>query len=71
MFYLNCRNKRLKCYDWWRKTLDQLVKNNLRTYDSIGESKTGQGDHWTTGSLQNYNYFKDYYKATAIDLNKQ
>ena len=40
---------------------DQLVKKNLRIYDSIRKIATGQGDDYTTGFLLDYNYFKDYY----------
>ena len=50
---------------------DHLVKNNLRTYESIWEIATGQGDYYTTGCLLGHHYFKDYYKMIAIDLSKQ
>ena len=30
---------------------DQLVKNNLRTYDNIRKIATGQGDDYTTSCL--------------------
>ena len=50
---------------------DQPVKNNLRTYDNIRNIAAGQGDDYTTGCLQDYPYFKNYYKMIAIDLNKQ
>ena len=33
--------------------------------------KTSQGDHYTTGCLLDYNYFKKYYKMVAIDFIKQ
>ena len=48
---------------------DQPVKNNLMTYDDI--RKIAQGDEYTIGSLLDYNYFNNYYKMIAIDLNKQ
>ena len=50
---------------------DQLVRNNLRTYESIRKIETGQRDDYATGCLLNYDYFKDYYKMIAIDLRKQ
>ena len=50
---------------------DQPVRNDLITYDSIKKNPTGQGDDYKTGGLQEYNYFKIYYKAMAIDLSKQ
>ena len=51
--------------------LDEIVKNNLRTYDNIRNIATGQEDDYTTSSLLDYPYFKNYYKMIAIDLNKQ
>ena len=33
---------------------DQLVKNNLRTYEKIQKIATGQGDDYTTGCLLRY-----------------
>ena len=50
---------------------DQAVKNNLRTYDNIGEAATGEGDDYTTSCLLLYPYFKMYYNMIAIDLSKQ
>ena len=50
---------------------DQPVNNNLRTYDSIRKSSTGQGDDYTTAFLLDYNYCSNYYKMRAIDLSKQ
>ena len=50
---------------------DQPVKNNLRIYDNIRKITIGQGDDYTTRCLLNYNYFKDYYKSIAIDLDKR
>ena len=50
---------------------DQLVRNNLRTYESIRKIETGQRDDYATGCLLDYDYFKNYYKMIAIDLRKQ
>ena len=50
---------------------DQPARNNLRTYDSIQKIATGQGDVYTTSSLLDYNYFKNYYELIAIALSKQ
>ena len=41
---------------------DQLVINNLRTYDNIQNIVTGQGDDCKTGCLLDYPYFENYYK---------
>ena len=50
---------------------DQLVKNNIRTYDNIWKISTGQGDDYTTGRLLDYNHFKEHYNIIAIYLSKQ
>ena len=54
-----------------RNIFDQTVKNNLRTYDSVGKIMTGQGDNYTTVCLLVYPYSEKYFKLTAIDLSKQ
>ena len=41
------------------------------TYDNIRKILTGQGDHYSTGCLLDYPYFKKYFKLIAIDLGKQ
>ena len=40
-------------------------------YDQIIKTATGQGDDYTTGSLLQYQYFKDHYNLIAVDLSKQ
>ena len=54
-----------------RNFSDQPNKKNLKTYDTIGKFKTGQGDDYTTGCLLDYNCFNNYYKMIALDLSKQ
>ena len=54
-----------------RTFFDQPVKNDLSTYDNIQKIATGQGDDYTSGSLLDYPYFKEYYKLIVIDLSKQ
>ena len=39
---------------------DQLVKNDLRTYDNIRKITTGQGNDYTAGCWLDYPYFKKY-----------
>ena len=46
---------------------DQLLKNDLTTYDVIQKIATGQGDDYSTGCLLDYPYFREYYKLIAID----
>ena len=50
---------------------DQLIKNDLKTYDNIRKIETGQGDDYTTRCLLDYPCFKNFYKLIAIDLIKQ
>ena len=49
----------------------QAVEKCLGKYDNIRKVATGQGVHWTTGCLLDYNYFNNYYKIIVIDLRKQ
>ena len=50
---------------------DQPVRNDLITYDNIRKIATDRGDDYTTGCLQDYNYFRKYYKMITIDFTKQ
>ena len=59
-----CGNKRLWCYDRWKKFLW------LKTYDNIRQIATSSGDDYTIGCLLDYPHFKKYYKLIAIDLSK-
>ena len=54
-----------------KNLLDQPVKNDLITYENIRNIATGQGDDYTTSSVLDYDYFKNYFKIVAIDLTKQ
>ena len=54
-----------------RNFFDQPIKNDLKTYDNIRKIATGQGDDYTTACLQDYPYFKKYYKLIAIHLSKE
>ena len=49
----------------------QPTKYNLKTYDNIRKTATGQGDDYTTGCLLDYPYFIEHYKLIAIELSKQ
>ena len=50
---------------------DQPINNNIKTYENIRKTATGQGDGYTTDFLLDYPYFKENYKMTEIDLSKQ
>ena len=54
-----------------RNFFDQPIKNDFKTYDNIRKIVTGQGDDYTTGSLLDYNYFKEKYQVIAINISKQ
>ena len=54
-----------------QNVFDQPVKNNFRTYNSIRKFATGQENDYTSESLLNYNYLRDYDKMIVIDLSKQ
>ena len=45
------------------------VKNKEEAYEQI--IKMTKNNDYTTGNLLDYEYFKDHYKLTAIDLSKQ
>ena len=50
---------------------DQSIDSELKTHENIRRIATGLGDHYTTGCLLGYSYFKDCYKMIAIGLSKQ
>ena len=54
-----------------RNIFDQPAKYDLRTYDNIHKTATGQADNYTTDYLLDYPYFEKYYKLIAKDLSKQ
>ena len=54
-----------------RNFYDQAVSNQVRKYDEVRKTTTGKGDDYTTGCLLDYQYFKDHYQLTAVDLAKQ
>ena len=42
------RNKRLQCYDWFKKCFDQRIRTSIETYKNVRKIATGQGyDHAT------------------------
>ena len=48
-----------------KKNFDQLVKNNLRTYDNFQKIRTVEGDDYATACLLDYLYFNEHNKMTA------
>ena len=45
---------------------DHPIKDNNVTYENIRKIATGKGDHYTTGCLLDYPYFKDSYKIIYV-----
>ena len=54
-----------------RKLYDQPINDQIKKYDEIRKIATGQGNDCTTGCLLDYQYYKDHYQLTAVDLSKQ
>ena len=50
---------------------DQPVKNNIRTYNNILKTTTGQADDYSTSCLLFYPNLNEHYKMMTTDLNKQ
>ena len=71
IFSSNHRNKKLLCYDRWKKCFWSTTKNDFRVYDKIQKIGTGQGDHSTTGCLCLLLHFENYYKLIVTDIRKQ
>ena len=54
-----------------RNFYDQPINDQIKKHDEIGKIATGKGDNYTTGCLLDYQYFKDHYQLTAVDLSKE
>ena len=54
-----------------RNFYDQPINGQIKKYDEIRKIATGKGDDYTTGYLLCYQYFKDHYQLTPVDLSKQ
>ena len=54
-----------------RNFYDQPINDLIKKYDEIRKIALGEGDDYTTGSLLDYQYFKDHYQLIAVDLSKQ
>ena len=54
-----------------RNFFDQPINSMNKTYENIRKTATSKGDHYTTGCLLDYPYFKENYKMIAIDLSRQ
>ena len=54
-----------------RNFYDQPNIDQIKKYDEIRKTATGQGDDYTMGCLLHYQYFRDHYQLITIDLSKQ
>ena len=54
-----------------RNFCGQPINDLTKQYDEARQVSTGHDDHYTTGSLLDYGYFKDNYRLIAVDLSKQ
>ena len=55
---------------WSKSAFDQPIKKEIKTYENIRKSTTGQGDNYTKGCFLAYKFFTKH-KMIAIDLSKQ
>ena len=54
-----------------RNFYDNPNENDTEKYRELKKVLIGKGEDYTTGSLLDYNYFKEHYKLVAVDLSKQ
>ena len=50
---------------------DRPINDQIKKYDEIRKIATGKGDDYITGSLLDYQFFKDHYQLIAVNLSKQ
>ena len=50
---------------------DNPIESDIEKYRELKKVMTGKGEDYTTGSLLDYDYFKEHYKLIAVDLSKQ
>ena len=54
-----------------RNFYDNPIESGIEKYRELKKVMIGKGEDYTTGSLLDYNYFKEHYKLVAVDLSKQ
>ena len=50
---------------------DQPIDSDIKRYKTIRKLTTGQVEDYTTGCLLDYDYIKNHYRLTAVDLSRQ
>ena len=54
-----------------RNFYDNPIEMDIEKYRELKKVMIGKGEDYTTGSLLDFNYFKNHYKLVAVDLSKQ
>ena len=54
-----------------RNFYDNPIESNIEKYRELKKVMIGKGEDYTTGSLLDYNYFKEHDKLVDVDLSKQ
>ena len=54
-----------------RNFYDNLIESDIEKYRELKKVMIGKGEDYTTGSLLDFDYFKNHYKLVAADLSKQ
>ena len=54
-----------------RNFYDQNISDDFLKYEELRKIMTGRGEDYTTGSLLDYDYWKNNYKLICFDLSKQ
>ena len=54
-----------------RNFYDNPIEKDIEKYRELKKVMIGKGEHYTTGSLLDFNYFDKHYKLVAVDLSKQ
>ena len=54
-----------------RNFYDNPIESDVEKYRELKKVIIGKGQDYTTGSLLDYYYFKNYYELVAVDLSKQ
>ena len=54
-----------------RNVYDNPIEGDIEKYRELTKVMIGKGEHNTTGSLFDFNYFDKLYKLVAVDLSKQ
>ena len=54
-----------------RNFYNNPIESEIEKYRELTKVMIGKGEHNTTGSLFDFNYFDKHYKLVAVDLSKQ